>query len=128
LVIPDERRKPAPDEPIRFKQAISLGKRGGDRRSERARKDQVGNANLISAKGTTRAYILARLDRDGETGLAAKVRAKEISANAAAERMGWRKKMTPFEHALAAVRKLSDDEWERLQRGEWARRQKEPRR
>lgn len=59
------------------------GHGGGDRKSERARADQVGNANLISRKGTTRADVLARLDRDRPE-LAARVRAGELSANAAA--------------------------------------------
>jgi hypothetical protein len=35
----------------------------------------------VSAGGTTRPYILARLDRDGHAELAAKVRTGEISAN-----------------------------------------------
>jgi hypothetical protein len=39
----------------------------------------------------TAAYWLARLDRDGHTLLAAKVRAGKISAHAAAVRVGWRK-------------------------------------
>jgi hypothetical protein len=70
---------------------LILGKHGGDRRSG-AVKDQVGNTKLISDGGTTRAYILARLDRDGHHELAAKVRAGELSANAAAIEAGFRKK------------------------------------
>jgi hypothetical protein len=38
---------------------------GGDRRSENAKADQVDNINLKTKGGTSRAYILARLDRDG---------------------------------------------------------------
>lgn len=72
-----------------------LGKRGGDRRSLVARgnkvADQVANGNLKMGTNS-RAYILDRLDRDGHTELATKVRAAELSASAAAEKMGWRKK------------------------------------
>ena len=73
-----------------------LGKQGGDRRSLKVRgnkvADQVDNINLISKGGTSRAYILDRLDRDGHAELAAKVRAGELSANKAAIEIGWRKK------------------------------------
>jgi hypothetical protein len=47
-----------------------LGKQGRPKKGE----EKVGNAN-ISKGGSTRAYILARLDRDGHVELAAKVRA-----------------------------------------------------
>jgi hypothetical protein len=42
--------------------------------------------------GNSRAYTLARLDRDGHTELAAKVRSGELSANAAALQTGIRKR------------------------------------
>jgi hypothetical protein len=45
-------------------------------------------------------YILARLDRDGHAGLAAKVRAGTMSANAAAIEAGFRK----TSEALSEVR------------------------
>jgi hypothetical protein len=47
--------------------------------------------------GTSRAYILARLDRDGHTALAARVRAETLSANAAAIVVGYRKEPTPLD-------------------------------
>lgn len=80
-----------PNKPIGYDWAQKLGKRGGDRRSEKARADQPSNRNLIKG-GTNRAYILARLDRDGHVELAAKVRAGNLSANAAANEAGFRKK------------------------------------
>jgi hypothetical protein len=49
----------------------ALGKHGGDRKSE-AVKNQGSDRTLIK-RGDNRAYILARLDRDGHAALAAKV-------------------------------------------------------
>jgi hypothetical protein len=55
-----------PGKPIPFKRAIELGKRG------RPRKGEEKGANSTLKKGSTpRAYILARLDRDGYSELAA---------------------------------------------------------
>jgi hypothetical protein len=65
-----------------------LGKQGGDRRSEKARADQ-GSDTTLKQVGRGRAYVLARLDRDGHAALAAKVRAGELSANAAAIEAGF---------------------------------------
>jgi hypothetical protein len=79
-----------PDEPLPLDQAVKLGKHGGDRKSEKL-KDQVGIARLKSNGSIER--TLARLDRDGFTALAAKVRAGELSANAAAIQAGYRKKL-----------------------------------
>ena len=53
---------------IPFDQAVTLGKHGGDRKSEKA-KDQGDNVTL-KERGNSRAYILARLDRDGHAELA----------------------------------------------------------
>jgi hypothetical protein len=61
---------------------------GGDRRSEKARADQGDNITL-KERGTSRAYILARLDRDGLSELAAAVRARKTSAIAAARTAGF---------------------------------------
>jgi hypothetical protein len=44
--------------------------------------NQVDNINLKTKGGTSKTYILARLDRDGHAELAAKVRAGAMSANA----------------------------------------------
>jgi hypothetical protein len=66
---------------VPFDEAAKLGGHGGDRRSEKARAVQAGRSSL---KWNTKAHWLARLDRDGHAELAAKVRAREISANAAA--------------------------------------------
>jgi hypothetical protein len=53
-----------PDEPVSLDQAITPGKIGGDRRSEQAKADQADNISL--KYGTSRAYILARLERERE--------------------------------------------------------------
>lgn len=69
-----------------------LKRRGRPKKGE----EKVGNTN-ISKGGSTAAYILARLDRDGHAELAAKVRAKTMSANAAAQAAGYRKNQTPLQ-------------------------------
>jgi hypothetical protein len=61
---------------------------GGDRRSEKARADQGDNVTL-KERGNSRAYILARLDRDGLTELAASVRTHKTSAVSAARKAGF---------------------------------------
>jgi hypothetical protein len=67
--------------------------------------------------GRWRKYWLARLDRDGHSELAAKVRAGKISAYAAAKQVGWRRKPPPppaLERILELVPKLSDKKHARL--------------
>jgi ElaB/YqjD/DUF883 family membrane-anchored ribosome-binding protein len=86
-----------------------MGTHGGDRRSETA-KDQVDIINLKTQGGTSRAYILARLDRDGHAELAAKVRAGKLSANAAAIEAGFRKHKTPLERWLKLLPKMTRSE------------------
>ena len=66
-----------------------LGLHGGDRKNEKA-KNQDRNPTLI---GRGRDYDIARLERD-RPDLAARVRANELSANAAAIEAGFRKKPT----------------------------------
>jgi hypothetical protein len=65
-------------------------------------------------------YIAARLERDGHTELAAKVRSHEIAAIAAAYEVGYRKPPTPFallKKQIVKLRpKLSDDDREELRR------------
>jgi hypothetical protein len=95
---------------------LILGKHGGDRRSEQARADQggeqAGASTLKPSQKNTKAHWLGRLDRD-RPDLAAKVRAKTMSANAAAEEAGFRKKRerkktTPLERILKLLPSLSD--------------------
>src|SRR4051794_34787875 len=100
-------------EPISLNAVLELGKHGGDRRSEKV-KDQGDNITL-KERGTSRAYIIARLERDGHHELAAKVREKKLSANAAAEEAGFRKKRarrkrTALELILAQLPKLTTGE------------------
>lgn len=84
----DGLRQLKPDEPIAYDWAQKLGKRKGPGRG----KKRVGNTKSLSDGGMTRTYILARLDRDGHAELATKVRSGEMSANAAAKKLEWRKK------------------------------------
>jgi hypothetical protein len=65
-----------------------LLKHGGDRRSDKFQ----GNAVPLN-RGNTANYLLARLERD-RPDLAAKVRAKELSAYAAAIEAGFRRRAT----------------------------------
>lgn len=94
-----------PTEPIALKEAVRLGQQGGDRRSEKARADQGSNTTL-KQPGRGRAYILARLDRDGYAELAAKVRASEMSANAAAIEAEFRKLPNPLKQIQKLWAKL----------------------
>lgn len=67
-----------------------------------------GGGDIITSfkeRGTSAAYLLARLDRDGFTDLAARVRSREISAHAAAIEAGFRKLPTSL--------KLLKKEWSR---------------
>ena len=61
-------------------------------------------------------YWLARLERDGFTDLAAKVRAGELSAHAAAIEVGFRKKLSPLEQILRLLPKLSDEDRRTVQK------------
>jgi hypothetical protein len=82
--------------PLRY--AVVLGEHG---RSSDAPRDGKGRYlprsskadNLIrTGYGTSTAYTLARLDRDGHHRLAARVRSGRMSANAAAIEAGYRKR------------------------------------
>jgi hypothetical protein len=78
---------------------------GGDRKSE----DQPDNIRLKPEYGTGKTYTLRRLARD-RPDLLDKIEAGELTANAAAIEAGFRKKLTPFEAAVKAAMKLSDEE------------------
>lgn len=83
-----------------------LGKHGGDRRSK-AIKDQGYNITL-KERGTSRAYILARLERDGDKELAAMVRAKKLSAKAASIKAGWGEETDIYKQVIRLIeRKFS---------------------
>jgi hypothetical protein len=90
-----------------------LGRHGGDHKSQVFR-DQVGNANLMSTGGTTRPYILARLERDGHGELAARVRAGEMSARAAALQAGIRRPPDPLRMILRLLPRLDAEQCRRL--------------
>lgn len=69
--------------------------------------------NLRAQQGTSRAFTLARLEREAPK-LAAAVHAGEMSANAAAIEAGFRKKPTPFEQVQKLIPKLTKGERAKL--------------
>lgn len=81
----DGLRQLKPDEPIAYDWAQKLGKQGRPKKGKE-------NLAIQGLKYGTRAHWLVRLDREGHADLATKVRSGEMSANAAAEKLGWRKK------------------------------------
>jgi hypothetical protein len=71
---------------------------------------------IKTSKGTgNKAYTCERLSKVAPE-LFEEVKAGRMSANAAAIKAGIRKKPTAYDVALKAVRKLSQDEWERLKK------------
>jgi hypothetical protein len=68
---------------VPFDEAVKLGKQGRPKKGE-----EKGAIGTLKRGTNSRAYILARLDRDGQAELAAKVRAGTLSANAAAIEAG----------------------------------------
>jgi hypothetical protein len=94
-----------PDEPLPLDQAVKLGRRGRPKKGE-----EKGDVVTLKGRGNSSAYILARLDRDGRDELAAKVRSKELSANAAAKKAGYRKRPTPLQIILKQLPKLTEEE------------------
>ena len=78
-------------------------------------KKTVGNANRLSAGGMTRAYILARLDRDRPE-LATQVRLKKITANQAAILAGFRRNPAALQKILKLLPRLTSTERNTLQR------------
>jgi hypothetical protein len=102
----DGLRRMKPDEPIPYTRAIELGKRGRPKKGGEEKGDNV----TLKSRGHSRAYILARLDRDGHADLAAKVRAGKLSANAAAIEAGFRKQLTPLERIRKLVPALTTGE------------------
>jgi hypothetical protein len=69
----------------------------------------VNNINRTASKGTSKAYTLSRLKRENAE-LFQQVVAGELSANAAAVKAGWRKKLTPLESILKLLPKLNADD------------------
>jgi hypothetical protein len=96
-----------PDEPLPLDQAVKLGRRGRPKWIEQVGSEKPCNTRL---KYGTADYWLARLDRDGLEELAAKVRSKKLSANAAAEKAGYRKRPTPLQIILKQLPKLTEEE------------------
>jgi hypothetical protein len=104
-------------------EAAKVAEHGGDRRSE----DQGDNITSNSDRGTSRSYVVGRLKREAAKAegvdplfvkpehakaaeLLLQVMACEISANAAAHEMGWRKPRTAYQDLCAAWRRASEDE------------------
>ena len=91
-----------------------LAPHGGDQKSEDA-KNRGSNTTSI---GRGAQYIAARLERDGHTELAAKVRAHEMPAITAAIEVGYRKPVSLFTQTKKMITKvlpgLTDDQREEL--------------
>jgi hypothetical protein len=100
------------DGPLPLDHAVKLGRHGGNRKSEEAKKYQDRNP-ILKRRG--RDYDLARLRRD-RPDLAERVEAGEVSANAAAIEAGFRRKPTPYEQVLKLLPKLTDAEWQAVMR------------
>ena len=83
---------------------------GGDRKSEEIKSSNITiDTPPPPARGTTAAYTLNRLRRDAPE-LFERVKAGELTANAAAIEAGFRKVKTPLEKAQAAYDKLTVEE------------------
>jgi hypothetical protein len=72
-------------------------------------KDDAYNVSIIPKHGNSRAYTIARLERDYPR-IAAAVHAGEMSPNAAAIQVGIRKKASPFEQVKKLLPRLSAQE------------------
>lgn len=99
------------DEPDKVSAKLTgrLRPHGGDRRSEQA-KDQPDNVSL--KHGNSADYITCRLERDGHTELAEKVRTKTMSARAAAIEAGIVKPATPLDRLRKAWKAANPEERE----------------
>jgi hypothetical protein len=77
------------------------------------------------AKHNSVDHVKDRLRRDNPD-LAARVERGELTANAAAVLKGWRKKRTPFDEVIAAWKRCSAEERDRVEGliAEWRRNQK----
>jgi hypothetical protein len=80
---------------IMHRDVITLGKQVGRTDGARDERGRYLPKDRKTAIGRGSVYILLRLDRDGHSELAAKVRSGAMSANAAAVAAGFRKKPTP---------------------------------
>lgn len=110
-------RKADPAGAVPFDEAVVLGRRGGDRRSEAA-KEYQGNNVTLKERGNATDYTVARLRRD-QPELAERVIKGELSANAAAIQAGFRIKtlsvpLDPERAAQALKRHFTRDELQRL--------------
>lgn len=79
------------------------------------RTDLVDNINEVEGRstGTSRRYILSRLKRE-DPKLFKQVVDGKLSANAAAIKAGFRRKLTPFEQIQKLILKLTDKERRQL--------------
>lgn len=78
-----------------------LAKRGRPSKEEPRKGDNI----TLSVRGTSTEYTLRRLARDGHDELLDAIANEEISVNAAAIQVGYRKKKTPEELVIANFRK-----------------------
>jgi len=85
-----------------------IGVKGGKAGPGRGKKTPC-SASRFPSYGTAE-YWLARLDRDGHKALAAKVRAGEMSANAASKAADYRKPPSPLKQLRKAWKAATPDE------------------
>jgi hypothetical protein len=84
----------------------------------RANQHTCNNDNVMAAtQGNSRSYTVSRLQRE-RPDLFDQVARKEKSANAAAIEAGFRKKRSPAEIAIAALKKCTPEEFENVM--QWA--------
>ena len=98
---------------------LVVGQHGGDRKSDEIKSNNITlDSDLFvdpepdkpkAERGTSRAYTLTRLKNE-RPDLFERVKAKEISANAAAIEAGWRKKATHLDTLQRAWQKASAEE------------------
>lgn len=86
--------------------------RGGDRRSENFKNDNV-IFDHKTEQGNSKAYALTRLQREAPE-LYADVVDGKLSVNAAAIKAGFRKKPTALESAMRLLPHLSHADWQHL--------------
>jgi hypothetical protein len=86
-----------------WREAIT-GKKG--KRAKKVTTDNSDNITIKPKRGTSRAYTLARLKRE-KSDLYERVKAKELSANAAAIEAGWRTEKSPAQKIMKLLPKVT---------------------
>jgi len=90
------------DHDLPLEQVVKLGRQGQFGQGRPKNRD-----SQTTSIGRGNDYVIARLERDGFSDLAQKVRRSEISGRAAAIKAGFRRKLSPFERVVRLWPKLS---------------------